>query len=853
MVDNYASLPAKQVLAKLGSSATNGLTTQEAHARLKQYGHNKIETRKRKTTFSMLLNQFSSPLVLILIFASFISSFLGEFVEAAVIIAIVLINALLGFAQEYKSELALERLARYLRLKAKVLRDGKREVINAEDLVPGDIVSIETGDIIPADLRLLTISDLQVNQSILTGESLPVPKTIRPSPRDARLPQEMSCIAFAGTNVKAGAGIGVVIATGGNTEFGKTAAYLKEKPPQTDFEKNIKLLGDMLIAVIVVVTIFIFAANSLLGKDILLSLLFALAIAVGITPEMLPMVITLSLSNGGLALASKKVVVRRLDAIEDLGNVDVLCSDKTGTLTENAITLRNYISADGKEDDSVLFYSLLASPVAIGRKHKYVGLPMDTAIWEYAKNKPSLVRTISQFRIIDEIAFDYERRMVSVVVASNKQMFFVTKGSPESVIPRCTKVLLSGVEADIGRHAQRLLSEYKALSAQGLRVLGVAIKKPEKKKDYTYADERDLTFVGFVVFTDPPRKTAPQAVKNMKSLGVELKILSGDEPNVTAGICSAVGMEIKGGVVLTGAELSRMNREELRKAVEEFNVFARLTPKQKLEIVSALKENGHVVGFIGDGVNDAPALNSADVGISVDTGADIAKTSADIVLLGHGLHVVVDGIIEGRKIFSNTIKYILNTISANFGNMFTVAISSLFLPFIPLLPSQILLNNFFSDIPLTTISTDRVDTEDLRKPKKWSISGITRFMMFFGMVSSVFDLITIGFLLYFVKAGPELFRTGWFIESALSEIVVTFAIRTKKPFFISRPSNLLLISSILTAIATVGIIYSPLAPLFEFAQPDAGFIAILLGIVIAYLFVAEICKHIFFRFCNMWG
>ena len=848
---SYASLPAKQVLARLGSSASTGLSTQEAHARLKQYGYNEVETRKRRTAFSILLSQFSSPLVLILVFASIVSSFLGEFIEAMVIIAIVVINALLGFVQEYRSERALEKLARYIQLKAKVLRDGRRELINARELVPGDIVFIETGDIIPADLRLITINELHVNQSLLTGESLPVLKTTEPSPKGARSPQEMLCIAFAGTNVSSGAGIGVVIATGRSTELGKTAAYLKEKPPQAEFEKNVRALGEMLITVMAVMTIFIFAANALLGKDLILSILFALAIAVGMAPELLPMVITISLSNGALALASKKVVVKRLDAIEDLGDIDVICTDKTGTLTENAITVHECISPEGRTDDSVLFHALLASPVAIGRGYKYAGLPMDAAIWEYAKKKPSLLQKASRFKMVDEIAFDYERRMMSTVSTNGRQLLFVTKGSPESVIPRCTKVLFAGKETDIDGHASRLLSEYRAMSAKGLRVIAVASKKTERKRKYSSADECNLTFVGFVVFTDPPRKTAAQAVKDMKALGVELKILSGDEPHVTAGICSAVGLELKGGIVLTGEELSRMNREELRKAVEEYNVFARLTPGQKLEIVSALKENGRVVGFIGDGVNDAPALHSADVGISVDTGADIAKESADIVLLGHGLQVVVGGIIEGRKTFSNTVKYILNTTSANFGNMFTVAVSSLFLPFLPLLPSQILLTNFLSDIPLTTISTDRVDKEDLRKPKRWSIPGIVRFMTFFGIVSSLFDLITIGFLLYFIKAGPELFRTGWFTESVLSEIVVTFAIRTRKPFFLSKPSSLLLASSVLVVLAVGAIIYSPFGLLFEFVQPDAGFMLIIAGIVVAYFLVAEVCKHIFFRLYRM--
>ena len=844
----YDTLPASKVLVELGTSASSGLSAHEAQARLRKFGRNEVETRKRKTAFHILLGQFSSPLVLILVFASVVSGILGELIEAAVIVGIIVVNALLGFVQEYRSEKALEKLARYVIFRATVLRNGERNSVDARDLVPGDIIFIETGDRVPADIRLLETHELFINQSILTGESAPVQKSAQPLKEPGRSPQEMRCMAFMGTSVVSGAGTGVVVATGRMTELGRTAAYLQERPPETDFERNVKLFGKMLIAIVIVMTVFIFAANALLGKDPLLTLIFALAIAVGITPEMLPMIITLSLSNGALLLAHKKVVVRRLDAIEDLGNVDVLCADKTGTLTENAIALRGYENADGKEDDNVLFHAMLASPVAIGRAHRYAGMSMDVAIWEHAKMRHELVKRASAYRMAGGVAFDHERRMMSVAAERDDELLFVTKGSPESVIPRCAKVLIAGAEEDAAPHVRRLLKRYEEMSARGLRIIAVAAKKAARKKEYTHADEKDLTFLGFLIFTDPPRKTAPEALHALRSLGVEMKILSGDEPHVTAAICSAIGMELKGGRVVTGSELAGVGREGLRKVVEEANVFARLTPAQKLEIVSALKENGHVVGFIGDGVNDAPALRTADVGISVDTGADIAKESADIVLLRHGLHVVADGITEGRKTFGNTVKYIHNTISANFGNILTLAIVSPYLAFIPLLPSQILLNNFLSDIPLTTISTDRIDREDLRKPGKWNMPGIARFMVFFGILSSVFDLVTMAFLIYIVGAGPQLFRTGWFIESTLSEVIVTFAIRTRKPFFASRPSKLLLATSALTIVGAFALVYTPIAPMFEFVQPDFGFMAIIAAILLAYFVVAELGKHVFFHF-----
>ncbi len=844
----YETMPAGKVVSELGTSETKGLSTHEAQARLKKFGRNEVETKKKRKALGILVRQFSSPLVLILVLASVIAGSLGDFTEAGVIIGIVVINALLSFVQEYRSEKALEKLARYLVPRATVLRDGLRESVDARDLVPGDIVFIDTGDIVPADVRLIGVHELFINQSLLTGESAPAEKSLQPVKKASASPQEMACVAFMGTSVASGAGTGVVIATGKATELGRTAAYLKEKPPETDFERNVKLFSEMLLGVVVVMTVFIFGANALLGKDILLSLLFALAIAVGITPELLPAIITISLSNGALMLASRKVIVKRLDAIEDLGNVDVLCTDKTGTLTENTITLKGHENADGKEDDSVLLHAMLASPIAIGKKHKYAGMSMDAAIWEHTKKRAELAKRVAAYSIVDEVAFDYERRVMSVVSKKGGELIFVTKGSPESVIPLCSKVMSEGRVEKADKHVKWLIRRYELMSEQGLRVLAVAAKKPAAKAEYSKADEKDLTFLGFLMFSDPPRKTAAAALHTLKALGVEMKILSGDEPRVTAAICTAVGMELKGGRVVTGSELTGLDGEGLRKLVEQANVFARLTPGQKLGIISALKENGHVVGFIGDGVNDAPSLHSADAGISVDTGADIAKESADIILLKHGLHVIADGIVEGRRTFTNTVKYMRNTVSANFGNMFTLAFVSPFMAFMPLLPSQILLNNFVSDFPLTTISTDRVDLEDLKKPGKWSISGITKFMIFFGIVSTVFDFVTMMFLAYVVNAGPGLFRTGWFIESVLSEIFVTFAIRTRKPFFMSRPSNLLIGSSVLTTVAVVALVYSPFASIFQFVQPDAGFMAMIGAILITYFAVAELSKHIYFRF-----
>ena len=854
----YEASAAGETIIGLCTSESQGLSAHEAAARQKKFGRNELAMRTRRTARAILASQFESPLVFILVAASLIAGYLGDAVESGVIVSILVVNAGLGFVQEYRGEQALEKLAKFVVFRSTVMRDGALQSVDARDLVPGDIVHLEAGDNVPADLRVLESHELAVNQSVLTGESEPAEKSVTALLAPASSLQEMRSMAFMGTTVASGAGSGVVVATGRQTELGKTAASLEEKAPQTDFERNIGMFGEMLVAVIFLMTVFVLGVNLWFGRDPLGSLLFALAIAVGITPEMLPMIITISLSSGALTLAHKKVVVKRLDAIEDLGNVDVLCTDKTGTLTENAISLQGFEDAAGGASEGILTYALLASPVSHRHTH-FAGTPIDTALWEHAKGGKSAAEA-ALWKRVDEVPFDHERRMVSAVCEKQGELVFVTKGSPESVLSRCSAVLLSdGRHEAMRRHARALKARYAKLSAGGMRVIAVAAKRPRRKADYAAADESDLTFLGFVSFSDPPRKSAREALRTLRALGVEVKLLTGDEPHVAAAICKAVGLELKGGRVILGADLPG-DEAKLGRLAESCNVFARLTPSQKTALVSALKQNGHVVGFIGDGVNDAPALHAADAGISVDTGADVAKESADVILLHHGLHVVADGIMEGRKTFANTMKYILNTISANFGNMFTVAISSTFLSFIPLLPSQILLNNFVSDIPLMTVSTDRVDKEDLGAPRRWSIPNIAKFMIFFGLVSTVFDLMTMGLLIAFLRvhygmfgaAQETIFRTGWFLESTLSEIIVTFAIRTKKPFFASPPSNLLLGSSLVVALGAVAAIYVPdFARLFEFQPLGLDYLAIIACVLATYFVIAEFAKRAFFRYFKL--
>ncbi len=842
MNKEHYSLSSKDLFEKLDSSK-NGLSSAEAKKRLERFGLNEIAAKDKRTAYSILLSQFKNPLILILVAASILAGFLGESIEAAIIIGIVLLNAALSFYQEFKSEKALAKLKKYISFKAKVLRDNQKTEINVKELVPGDIVFLNIGDIVPADIRLIDTEELAVNESVITGESFPVHKTVETIALQKAQPSRQKNIAFMGTTVSDGLGKGVVIATGKDTEFGKTATILSAKEPPTDFQKNIKKFGNFLLKVIFLLTIVVFASNALLGKGILQSFLFALAIAVGITPELLPIIITITLSSGAIHLAKKKVVVKRLVAIEDLGNVDVLCMDKTGTLTENKVALAKYFDADGKKSKQVLEFSLLCNSASVG-KDGAKGNVIDVAIWEYANKKEKT--KIDSYKKIDETEFDHKRRRMSAVIEKDGKKIFICKGAPESILPVCNSVQKQNQIIPIKKHEEELRQKFEELSSQGFRIVAVAFKEIGPKKEYTAEDEKDLTFKGFLAFLDPPKKTAVQSLKRFQNLGVELKLLTGDNGLVTNEVCKQVGLQIKNKIIL-GSELEEMNETELLKTIEEHNVFARITPEQKFKIVTGLSKQGHIVGFLGDGVNDAPALKAADVGITVDSAVDVAKDSADIILLKKSLLVLADGIKGGRKTFANITKYIFNTISANFGNMFTLAISSLFLKFIPLLPSQILLGNLISDGPLMTIATDNVDEGYLHKPKRWSIKKITKFMLFFGAISAVFDLIIMGILLFIVKANPATFRTAWFLESVLSEIIITFAIRTKKNFWQSKPSKLLIYSSIAATILTISLIYSPIAFLFEFEQLTIPILTAIGIILLAYFALAETAKKRFYK------
>jgi Mg2+-importing ATPase len=841
---NYWKMQKETLLSQLNTSE-NGLKDEEAARRLEEYGLNEVPSAGHRTSLSILLSQFKNPLVYVLIFASALSSVLGEITEAVIIIVIMLVNTLLGFTLEHKSERAVDALRKYLSYNATVVRNGKKTSVDARKIVAGDIVYLSIGDVVPADVRLLDVDDFQTNESVLTGESTPIDKNASPLEIDKPLPHQLLNTALMGSTVSNGSGRGVVVATGKNSYFGHVATKLGLLPPKTDFQNNIASFGNFLVKMIVVLTVFVFLVNAVLSHGIIDSLIFALALAVGIIPEALPVIISVVLSGGALRLVRKHVVVKRLEAIEDIGDADILCTDKTGTLTENKAVVQSVVDVNGNFDLNLLKYALLCN-IAVVEGDKVLGNPIDVAIWDFARAKGFNEESLTAFKLVREIPFGYNRRRMSVVVSIGKRQLLISKGAPEAILDVSVSVgnetaKQPMTEAKIG--VSSLIENYRQA---GDRLIAFGFKDIEEKNAYSVADETDLTFAGLLVLSDPPKEDAAPAISRLKTLGIKLKILSGDDPVVTADVCRKLGIAT-GGQVITGVDIEKMEDSELRKAVEVNDVYGRVTPEQKYAIVGALKKNGHVTGFLGDGVNDAPALKLADVGISVDSGVQVAKEAASIILLKKSLNVIADGVAEGRKAFGNMIKYIRNTLSGNLGNMLTLATASLFLPFIPLLPSQILLNNLLSDAPLITISTDNLDEEDLKKPRKWDIRLIAKFALFFGLISSIFDFVTISSLVYLLNAGPELFRTGWFIESVMSEILVTFSIRTKRRFYKSRPSRLLTVTSILVASIALILVYSPFGVLFEFVQPPLWFLALIFGVVACYFLIVEAVKHLFFK------
>lgn len=816
------------VLAAVRSSS-QGLTTSEAEARLRLAGPNAVRTHHARP-WAVLARQFRNALLILLIGGAVVSFFFGEQTDAVIIVVILAASVGLGFVNEYRAERTAEMLHSQISHTAVALRDGRLAEVPVTDLVPGDVVQIRLGQVVPADLRLISVADLECDEGILTGEAASIEKSVARVAPTAALAELSSC-ALMGTVVHGGSGVGVVVATGARAEFGRIALGLGTRQPDTSFQIGLRRFSMLLLEVAGVLMTAIFLTNLILHRPLLDSLLFSLAIAVGITPQLLPAVVSTSLAAGSRQLARRRVLVKRLVCIEDLGDMDMLVTDKTGTLTEGRITFSRALDTGGGRSARVQLLGLLATEID-GRGGGELGAnPLDSALWAAPPDARERTR---DFHRLAEVPFDHERRMTSALVESPVEgRLLVTKGAPESVLERCPEV---------PDGARSLLDH---LFSDGSRVVAVATRPAPDLITLHAGDERDLILSGFLVFLDEPKADAAESLRRLGALGVTVKVATGDNAVVAETVCRRLGM-VTGGT-LTGSDIDRLGEDELADAAQTATVFARVSPEHKARLVRVLRHRGRAVGFLGDGVNDALALHAADIGVSVDTATDVAKDAADVILLEKDLGVLADGVTGGRRIFANTIKYVLMGTSSNFGNMFSAAGASLILAFLPMLPSQILLNNLLYDSSQLTIPTDRVDAEQLEAPSRWDLALIRRFMLTFGPISSVFDFLTFGVVLWVFHAGPELFRTGWFVESLATQTLVVFVIRTRRvPFFRSPPSLPLLAAVLGIVVIGAALPLSPIAALLGFQSPPLALYLVLGGMVVVYLGLTEAGKSLLF-------
>ncbi len=811
-----------------------GLTSQEAKAQLAKIGPNEQAPAKRAAGLIQILLLFANPLVIILLIASAVSAFVGEIVNATIIALMVVVSIVINFYQTWHSQRAAERLRGQVAPTATLLRDGKWSELPWREIVPGDVFRLSAGDLVPADARLLQTKDLHVNQAALTGESLPVEKEA--AAKDAVIEAAEDSAndrhaVFLGTSVVSGTATALVTSTGPATAFGDIAARLSSKPPETDFERGTKQFGYLIMKTIIFLVFFVLLVSIVLRHNPLESILFALALAVGLTPEFLPMITTVTLGRGALHMARQKVIVKHLEAIQNFGSMDVLCSDKTGTLTSGEMKLDQHLDALGNPSERVLLLGYLNGTYESGVKN-----PINVAI---LKHEPL---DISTYRKVDEIPFDFERRRLSIVTEAKGEILLITKGAPESVLTCCSQFEVNGQAQPLDSDARaKCQAIYDGLSSTGYRVLAVAYRQVPQQEAYRVVDEKDLVLAGFLAFSDPPLADAAESLESLRRDGVRVKILTGDSELVAQHICSQVGLDAKH--IVLGEELNRMSDSALAHMAEKTIVFARVSPMQKHRIILALKGRGHVVGYMGDGINDAPSLHAADVGISVATAVDVAKEAAEIILLERSLRVLHQGILEGRKAFGNVMKYLLMGTSSNFGNMFSMAAAAMFLPFLPMLPTQILLNNFLYDLAQITIPTDNVDESYIDKPRRWDIKLIRQFMLYIGPISSIYDFLTFYALLKIFHASEALFHTGWFVESLATQTLVLFVIRTAGNPFRSRPSLPLTITTVLIVIVGIVLPFSPLAEVFGFTPLPAMFFLFLGGTVITYLLLVELVKR----------
>jgi len=815
-------------------SSNEGLTNTEATKRLRLYGANMQTKKNQNGVFMLLLAQFKSPIILILLFATALSLFLHNTVDASIILTIVVISGLLGFWQEFSASNAVAKLLAIVQIKASVLRDKTEQEIPVEQIVPGDIIVLNAGDIVPGDCLLIEEKDLFVDEALLTGETFPVEKNTTVQPSDATLSQRTNAV-WMGTHIVSGTAKAIVVYTGKNTEFGKVSEQLKLKAPVTEFERGIKQFGFFLAEVTIFLVVIIFAINVFLHRPVLESFLFSLALAVGLTPQLLPAIISINLAHGAKKMAAKKVIVKRLAAIENFGSMNIICSDKTGTLTEGNVQLQAALDIHAVENEKVLLYAFLNASFESGFTN-----PIDKAIKTYRNID------IKDYQKKDEIPYDFNRKRLSIALANNNSHFMITKGALSNIIDVCSSaetnegavVELDSIKNDIEKH-------FEAFSNLGFRTLGIAYKNLESDSPINKTDEKDMIFLGFLTLFDPPKANTKETVDSLKKLGVSLKIITGDNHLVAASLSKKMGLNDN--KIIIGSELAKMSDAALLHKVASIDVFAEIEPNQKERIIIAMRKAGNVVGYMGDGINDASALHAADVGISVDTAADVAKEAADIVLLEKDLAVLIEGVKEGRTTFANTLKYVFMATSANFGNMFSMAGLSLFIPFLPLLPKQILLTNLLTDFPEMAIATDNVDQQMIEYPRRWDIKAIRKFMITFGLVSSVFDFVTFGLLLLIMHANQVQFRTGWFVESVISASIIVLVIRSRKPFFKSKPGIYLLIATLSIAVLTMLLPFTPFGRLFGFCPLSLITYVFLFLIIIGYVVVAEITKTIFYK------
>jgi P-type Mg2+ transporter len=824
-VPQFWSLPVDELYSILHSTSL-GLTDKEATNTLLNIAPRKKGDRWKDVI--LLLRQYKNPLVLLLVFAVALSLFLGEYSDSAIILLVLFFTGLFGFIQERNAGRAVEKLKQLVHSKTRVRRNGTEKEIDIDSVVPGDIVLLNAGNIIPADCIILESVDLHVNESSLTGESFPSEKFAGTCDKEIALAKVSNSI-FRGTNVINGTATALAVNTGDNTEFGKITASLESDANETSFEKGIRKFGYLLLQITVGVTLLILVLNVIFHKPFIESLLFSLALAVGLTPELLPAIVTVTLSAGAKRLASKKVIVKRLNAIQNLGQMNVFCSDKTGTLTEGVIDITAAVSYDGSASLKTLLYAQLNAQFETGFSNI-----IDEAI------RKSSTQDLSGYAKVDEVPYDFIRKRLSVVVQKDERHIMITKGAVKNILDVCIQVeQQDGIVSDIKQLKATIENEFEKLSNAGYRTVAVAYKDVTGDPVINKDDECNMCFLGFLLLSDPPKQGILTTINELKSLGIELKIISGDNPLVVKHLAESIGLE---GEVITGTQMHKMSSEAFERKVSATHIFAEIEPSQKERIIKALQKAGTTVGYLGDGINDVSALHAADIGISINNAVDVAREAADLVLLERNMEVIIDGVKEGRVTFMNTMKYIFITTSANFGNMFSMATASLWLPFLPLLPTQILLNNFLSDLPAVTLASDKVDHEQTLTPKKWNIKSINRFMFIFGLQSSLFDLATFGVLLYLFKSTPTQFRTAWFIESLLTEILIIMVIRTQRSLFRSKPSKYLLIASLATVAICILLPYMPFASAFQLAPLPVNLFIIILVIAVLYTLSAELSK-----------